>query len=63
MSGAQNQSSLDDKMKNLILVGKLTVVFRAYPVGVVVYETEALYKSQTSSCVFIWLVKLKQMQK
>jgi len=42
LGGAQNQSGLDDKMKNLILVRKLMVVFRAYPVGVIVYETEAL---------------------
>ena len=42
LGGAQNQSGLDDKMKNLILVGKLMVVFRVYPVGEIVYETEAL---------------------
>ena len=42
LGGAQNQSGLDDKIKNLILVGKSTVVFTAYPVSVIVCETEAL---------------------
>jgi len=42
LGGAQNQSGLDDKMKNLFLAGKLMVVFRAYPIGVIVYETEAV---------------------
>jgi hypothetical protein len=42
LGGAPNQLGLDDKMKNLILVGKLMVAFRTYSVGVIVYETEAV---------------------